>query len=242
MARRAAALAFSVALGGCHPVSAARLHARHIASMPSTTPTCPAEVTLAGKAQCEDVQTQEFAPMECCQAILDCHRDLADLQIAYVEPLGLLLPACALSPADLAALAQGDAESFNKSKACEPGCRDAAAALPPMPDPQAFGERCSKRGMHGDERVLEGVAAQAKMVSIVLDAMATCPAKQTHLAARPPRSLAVQMPCRKITDAKCPTGYVETDKQTCLRFRKNMLPYAHLREREYRVKCEKIFP
>jgi|ERR1712232_48075 len=131
---------------------------------------CPPKVILKDKGYCQDAATHKLVEMECCRSILDCRDTITNLQPTYSSVFEGLVRDCALSQADLGEHAN------NSSQVCEPACLDAVAALPPLPDIDAFQRKCSASLDTWDAQALEEVVALQQMVSKVLTAADACAA------------------------------------------------------------------
>jgi len=201
---------------------------------------CPAEVALAGKDQCLDVETNDMVPMECCQEIQGCRDDLMGLQPAYLMPLSQLTQGCALSQEDMAHLTKGDVAHLDRSKACAAQCLGAVGRVlaDGLPDFEGFRRRCRQNLMLRDAQMLEAVETQRTMVTAFLALARQCaaspqPTERAELPAEPPAEPAPSAPrdekkgsdesvvqvrshCVSIREAMCPWGFQEVQRGRCI--------------------------
>mmetsp|Transcript_120375 Transcript_120375/g.300291 ORF Transcript_120375/g.300291 Transcript_120375/m.300291 type:complete len:290 (-) Transcript_120375:38-907(-) len=194
---------------------------------------CPAEVALAGKDQCLDVETNDMVPMECCLEIQACRDDLTGLQSAYLMPLAQLTQGCALSQEDMAQLTKGDVAHLDMSKACAAQCLGAVeeARAGGLPDFEGFRGRCRENLMLRDAQMLEAVEAQRTMVTAFLALARQCGAPSAELPAPPPPPprddeqkkkgsdesvVQVRSHCVSTREAMCPWGFQEVQRGRCI--------------------------
>lgn len=220
----------------------------------ASTVDCPAEVALAGKDQCVDVETNVFVSMECCRLIQDCRSDLVDLHFQYIMQVSELVQGCALSQEDLSSIAEGGMERFDKSKACVSSCQATMAALPPPPDFGSVKHQCDEILTLRDTQMLESVEAQKAIVAGFLESAAACTAEQPPAQPQQPfvdpqqqLAQAVLNPREPIVcvmgkQAQCPRGFKLVSRERCSR--KAVLPFSPIPVkvalfRLDSVKCEK---